>query len=68
VILAAVERQKQSREWLKDQGEYIPHPPTWLNGRRWDDDPAGTVRPQTIAERAKEIEHDLTAEAQHGNR
>jgi hypothetical protein len=31
-------RQKQSREWLKDGGEYIPHASTWLNGARWEDE------------------------------
>lgn len=32
-----------SREWTKDGGQYIPHPATWLNGKRWQDEvrPAG---------------------------
>jgi len=29
---------KKSREWLKDNGEYIPHASTWLNGERWKDE------------------------------
>lgn len=37
VIMAALEKQKKSRQWTKDNGEYIPHPATWLNGRRWED-------------------------------
>lgn len=37
-ILAALEVAKQSRDWLKDDGRFIPHPATWLNGRRWDDE------------------------------
>ena len=37
VILAAVERQKLSKGWIKDGGQYIPHPATWLNKRRWED-------------------------------
>lgn len=37
VILAAIERQKQSDQWRKDKGQYIPYPATWLNGRRWED-------------------------------
>jgi len=36
-IMAALEKQKKSRQWTKDNGEYIPHPATWLNGRRWED-------------------------------
>ena len=37
VILAAVEAQKQSSQWTKDGGQFIPHASTWLNGRRWED-------------------------------
>ena len=27
-----------SEQWTKDDGRYIPHPATWLNGERWEDD------------------------------
>lgn len=37
VILNALERQKQSVQWQKDNGQFIPYPATWLNGRRWED-------------------------------
>lgn len=37
-ILDAVEAAKQSKEWQKDNGQYIPHPATWLNQGRWDDE------------------------------
>jgi hypothetical protein len=37
VILAAVENQKRSEQWVKDGGQFIPHPATWLNQGRWDD-------------------------------
>jgi hypothetical protein len=37
VMLAALERQKSWDEWTRDKGRYIPHPATWLNGRRWED-------------------------------
>jgi len=37
-IIAAVEFQKQSRDWLKNDGQYIPYPATWLNGQRWTDE------------------------------
>ena len=38
-MAAALERDKRSRDWLKDNGAYIPHPSSWLNGRRWEDEP-----------------------------
>lgn len=37
-LLDALEKQKKSRQWTKDDGQYIPHPATWLNGRRWEDE------------------------------
>lgn len=37
VMLAAIERQKKSDQWLKDNGQFIPYPATWLNGKRWED-------------------------------
>ena len=38
-MIRAIERQKQSVQWQEDGGRYIPHPTTWLNGRRWEDEP-----------------------------
>lgn len=35
--LAAIEQAKQSEQWRKDGGQFIPHPATWLNQGRWDD-------------------------------
>ena len=37
-LLAALEVQKKSAQWVKDNGAYIPHPTTWLNGERWEDE------------------------------
>lgn len=37
-ILAALEKHKVSDQWTKDGGQYIPHPSTWLNQRRWEDE------------------------------
>ncbi|MDI3298249.1 MAG: phage replication protein [Bacillota bacterium] len=36
-ILAAVARQRASPQWRRDGGQYIPHPATYLNQRRWED-------------------------------
>jgi hypothetical protein len=38
VVLAAIEKAKRSRDWVKDNGEFIPHPTTWLNQERWTDE------------------------------
>jgi hypothetical protein len=39
-ILAALEQQKISKQWQRDGGQYIPHPATWLNQGRWQDEAA----------------------------
>ena len=38
ILLKAIENQKQSDEWQKDNGQFIPLPATWLRGGRWDDE------------------------------
>ena len=38
VLLEAIEEQKKSAQWSKNNGEFIPHASTWLNGRRWEDE------------------------------
>lgn len=37
-ILASLEQHKSTDQWKKDGGKYVPHPATWLNGRRWEDE------------------------------
>jgi hypothetical protein len=37
-ILDAIAAQRKSPEWLKDDGQFIPYPATWLNGQRWEDE------------------------------
>jgi len=37
-VLKAIVIQKNSEQWQKDNGRYIPLPTTWLNGARWEDD------------------------------
>jgi len=37
-MLKAIEIQKTTDGWKKESGQFIPHPTTWLNGRRWEDE------------------------------
>lgn len=37
-ILKAVLMQCQGKDWRKDDGAFVPHASTWLNGGRWTDD------------------------------
>lgn len=38
-MIEAIKVQCRSQQWLKDKGQYIPHPATWLNQFRWEDTP-----------------------------
>lgn len=48
-ILQAVTNQMTWRMWLKDGGEFIPHPATWLHGQRWEDDLEGCGEDPKVA-------------------
>ena len=37
-MLSALEAQKQSEQWTKNNGQFIPNPTTWLNQGRWEDE------------------------------
>ena len=37
-ILEALKKQKSSPAWQENGGQFIPHPTTWINGERWEDD------------------------------
>ena len=40
-ILEAIERFKRSAQWQEENGRFIPHPSTWINQRRWEDEVKG---------------------------
>jgi len=61
-ILSAIDKQSKTDQWLKDGGQYIPHPTTWLNGRRWEDE---ILSPEDIAKRERERQEDEYAR-KHG--
>ena len=37
-IMDGLGKQVASADWLKNNGQYIPYPTTWLNGERWNDE------------------------------
>lgn len=59
VMAAALAAQKASEAWTHEDGKYIPHAATWLNGRRWEDEVAVDSKPPAApkAPRASHIEH-----------
>ena len=60
VMLSAVQRQKQTEQW--SDPKYIPHAATWLNGRRWEDEPVKAAAPapvkQVSAQRYTQRDYD----------
>lgn len=38
-VLNAIMWQKQQQDWVKEDGKFIPHPATYINGHRWEDEP-----------------------------
>ncbi|QHF03314.1 Pyocin large subunit-like protein [Pseudomonas asturiensis] len=38
LIAQGLAKQCASQAWTKDGGQFIPHPATWLNGKRWEDE------------------------------
>ena len=38
VIVSAVEKTKATAQWQDEGGKFIPHPASWLNGKRWEDE------------------------------
>ncbi len=45
-IMTGLSRWAKSTDWLRDDGQFIPYPATWLNGRRWEDEVTGEVKPK----------------------
>jgi len=37
-IIESVYNQSKSEQWIKDKGQFVPNPSTWLNQERWDDE------------------------------
>lgn len=37
IIISALKKFINSKEWKESNGQFIPHPTTWLNQKRWED-------------------------------
>lgn len=56
-MIKQVNRFKDTQEWKKSNGQFIPYPTTWLNGRRWEDEFETDSEKDARIER--EIENDI---------
>ena len=48
LMLDAIAKQARSDAWLKDAGQFIPHPSTWLNEGRWMDEETEPAAPTPL--------------------
>ena len=37
-IMAALPQHMRSQQWVRDGGQYVPYPASFLNKRRWEDE------------------------------
>ena len=58
-MVKAIKTQETQEQWLKDRGQYIPNPLTWLNQERWEDEPIKSQEQLTEGEFAEPSEELL---------
>lgn len=63
LIAQGLAKQCSSQSWTKDGGQFIPHPSTWLNGKRWEDEvkPTSNVHPFPQSRHTGFADRDYTA-------
>lgn len=44
-MVRAVQEQGACEQWRRDGGQFIPHPATWIHGKRWLDEQGASVAP-----------------------
>ncbi len=51
-IIAHIQAQRATDQWIKDSGAFIPYPASYLNARRWEDfiEPLAPSRPKRLSE------------------
>lgn len=57
-MIEAVECMKNTEQWTKEEGKFIPMPSTWLNQRRWEDEGVTTSK-EAIKEKASSAASEI---------
>ena len=52
-MIKQIERLKDTEQWKKENGQFIPYPSTWLNAKGWEDEF------ETDTEREERIDKDI---------
>lgn len=59
IILESLDKFKKTKDWQKDNGQYIPLPTTWLNGKRWEDEISENDIEMTDEEETRMLEEEF---------
>lgn len=46
-VMSGLAKAKKSSQWTKNNGDFVPHPTTWLNQERWNDEGNGGTQSRT---------------------
>lgn len=53
IMIKQIERFKDTQDWKKQDGQFIPYPTTWLNAKMWEDEF------ETDTEKEKRVEKEI---------
>ena len=67
-MMSSLEQFRGSKDWLKEKGQYIPYPSTWLNQRRWEDEVMTKKQEQTKYEEVKLTEEEYLEKLKNGGK
>ena len=59
-IMMGLRRARASVEWKREGGRFIPHPATFLNQGRWEDEYVPAIRGQRVNRRDMPFEEYMT--------
>ncbi len=52
LMIAALDWQRNTPQWTRAGGQFVPYPGSWLRGRRWEDEP---FEPPQFSERTSRL-------------
>lgn len=47
-IIVGLNKHLKSKDWTKEEGQFVPHPTTWLNNERWEDEIYSSDEQQSV--------------------
>ena len=67
-MMSSLEQFRGSKDWLKEKGQYIPYPSTWLNQKRWEDEEMTRKQDKTKYEEVKLTEEEYLEKLKNGGK